>query len=237
MWPFSRPIVPFEQAVYGSFPFWHRGYDLLGRSPGCRPECISALKETCQRLGERLRGVAPPGGLVSRWLADGSWMVIRPFSPGSDDVGRPDAVAFHALFLGGEAARRVGSHPFRLSSAFRDDFGPEETALDAGSLTIPRPTRLEDPEDPRAAAIAEAIGLGRRALVESEGPIDRLAEQVWDRLPRRRRHRRSLATWAYTDAGLFDLVGLPRLTGIDPHDRHLYVVPADPTSQDGGVGC
>jgi hypothetical protein len=164
-------------------------------------------------------------------------MVIRPFSPGSDDVGRPDAVAFHALFLRPEAARRVGNHPYRLLPVFRVDFRPSDTMLDAGSLTISRPPGREVEEDPRAAAIAEAIGLGRRALVESDGPIDRLAEQVWDRLSRRQRHRRSLATWAFTDAGLFDLIGLPRLTGIDPNDRHLFVVPADPTSQASGVRC
>ena len=30
--------VRFEQAVYGSFAFWDRGYALLAHSPGCRPE-------------------------------------------------------------------------------------------------------------------------------------------------------------------------------------------------------
>ena len=33
--------VRFEQAVYGSFPFWDRGYALLAHSPGCRPEWLA----------------------------------------------------------------------------------------------------------------------------------------------------------------------------------------------------
>lgn len=228
MWPFSRPTVPFEQAVYGSFPFWHRGYDLLGRSPGCKAEWISAMKETCQRLGERPRGAAPPSGLVSRWLADGIWMVVHPFSPGSDDVGRPDAVAFHAVFLDPGASRRVDYLPDRLSPAFREEFGADDGALEPGSITIPRPGPDEDPADPRADPIVEAILHGRRALVESDGPIDRLAGQVWARLPSRHRRRRSLATWAFADAGLFDLIGMPRLTGFDPSDRRLLLLPAKP---------
>ncbi|QDV33656.1 hypothetical protein [Tautonia plasticadhaerens] len=231
MWPFPRPPVPFEQAVYGSFPFWHRGYDLLGRSPDCRDPWIRAMKETCQRLGERPRGAAPPAGVVSRWLADGTWMVLHPFSPGSDDVGRPDAVAFHAVFLDADSGRRAGYRPMRLAPAFREDFGPGDGVLAPGSITLPRPGAPLVPDDPRADTVAEALLHGRRALVESGGPIDRLAEQVWERLPVRHRHRRSLATWAFADAGLFDLIGLPRLSGIDPSDRRLLLVPAGPEGQ------
>ncbi|MEW4567929.1 hypothetical protein AB1L88_08690 [Tautonia sp. JC769] len=227
MWPFSHPTIAFEQAVYGTFPFWHRGYDILCSSPGCRAPWLSAMKETCQRLGERLRGAAPPGGLVTRWLDGGTWLVVRPFSPGSDDVGRPDAAAFHALFLGPESARRVRFDPFRLAPVFRVEWGPEATDLPPGSVTLARPSSQDRERDDRIDPIVEAIGRGRRVLIEAEAPIDRLAARVWRALPKRLRHRRSLATWAYTDSGRFDLIGLPRLTGIDVSDRHLLVLPAD----------
>jgi hypothetical protein len=227
MWPFTRPTIAFEQAVYGSFPFWHRGYDILGASPGCQAQWLSAMKETCQRLGERPRGAAPPGGLVTHWLDGGHWLVVRPFSPGSDDVGRPDAVAFHAIFLSPDGAKRVRFDPFRLTSVFRIEWGPEASELPPGTVMVPRlPPRDRDGDD-RLGPIVEAIGRGRRVLVESDIPIDRLAASVWRALPRRIRHRRSLATWAYTDSGRFDLIGLPRLTGIDPTDRQLLVLPAN----------
>ncbi|RUL88487.1 hypothetical protein [Tautonia sociabilis] len=242
-WPFTRPEIGFEQAVYGSFPFWHRGYDLLGRSPGCRPEWVAGMKEACQRLGERRRGESPPGGLVSRWLADGCWMVLRPFSPGSDDVGRPDAVAFHALFLQPKAAATAAFDPFQLLPAFREDFGPDSDALPSGAIALSRSSAGGQPADARVEAIVEALCKGCRVLVESDGPIDPLAGRVWERLPRRVRHRRSLATWAYSDSGIFDLVGLARLTGIDPSDRRLLLLPAaergerPPVAAQGGASA
>ncbi|WP_169976600.1 hypothetical protein [Tautonia rosea] len=228
MWPFTQPTITFEHAVYGSFPFWHRGYDVLGSSPGCRAQWLSVMKDTCQRLGERLRDAAPPEGLVTRWLDDGHWLLLRPFSPGSDDVGRPDAAAFHAIFLSPESAQRVRFDPFRLTSAFRVEWGPETSELQPCTLTLPRPAASDRSRDDRVDLIVEAIGRGRRVLVESDAPIDRLASQVWSKLPKRLRHRRSLATWAYTDCGRFDLLGLPRLTGIDVSDRQLLVLPANP---------
>ena len=51
--------VRFEQAVYGSFPFWHRGYAVLAHSAGCRPEWLAELRTVCQRCGE------PPAGLIA----------------------------------------------------------------------------------------------------------------------------------------------------------------------------
>ena len=52
--------VRFEQAVYGSFAFWDRGYALLAHSPGCRPEWLADFLAACQRFGE------PPGGSARR---------------------------------------------------------------------------------------------------------------------------------------------------------------------------
>ena len=39
-----------EQAVYGSFPFWRRGYGVLARSAGCRAEWLAELRIVCQRI-------------------------------------------------------------------------------------------------------------------------------------------------------------------------------------------
>lgn len=231
MWPFTGTTITFEQAVYGSFPFWHRGYDLLGQSSGCETDWISAMKWTCQHLGERLRGVAPPGGLVTRWLDDGTWLIIRPFSPGTDDFGRPDAVAFHAIFLNPEGARSSRYDPFRLISTFRNDWGPDDAFPPSGSLTIRGRARSDGPLDPRIALVVEALGKGRRVLVEANEPIDKLTSLVWNALPKRLRQRRTFATWAYTDAGIFDVVGLPRLTGVDPTDRRLLIIPLPTTDQ------
>ena len=226
MWPFFRPSLAYEQAIYGSFPFWNRGYDVLGRSPLCQTKWLICMKETCQLLGERFRDAAPPGGLVSRWLEDGTWLLIHPYCSGSDDLGRPDTVAFHGVFLTPENAKLAQFDPFALAQTFREDWGPETSSVLSGTITPVRPKSFRGSEDLRVGPLIEAIRQGQRVLIESIEPIDRLASEVWKALPRRLRHRRSLATWAYTDTGVFDLVGLPRLTGIDPSDQRLFVVSA-----------
>src|SRR3954466_11732952 len=81
--------VRFEQAVYGSFPFWDKGYAILARSPGCRDEWLADLKAACQRYGERPPHAAEAGGLMALRLPSGPWAIIRPSPQGSDDRGRP----------------------------------------------------------------------------------------------------------------------------------------------------
>src|SRR5689334_96278 len=105
------PRVRYEQAVYGSFPFWDRGYAVLARSPGCRPERLADLERACQRYGERPRGAAA-GGLFALRLPSGPWAIIGVGDQGADDRGRPGALAFHALLLTPRDYRRAGCDPF-----------------------------------------------------------------------------------------------------------------------------
>src|SRR4051812_47373710 len=186
--------IRFEQAVYGSFPFWDRGYDVLARSPGCRPEWLADLRAACQRYGERPRGVAEAGGLFALRLAGGPWAIVGPSVQGADDRGRPGALAFHALLLSPRDYRRAGYDPFSLAGALRRQWGPETTSLPSGTWEVTPP----DPpvEDDRGRRIAAALARGRRVAVEADGPIDALAERVWDLLPARVRRRASVATWA-----------------------------------------
>jgi hypothetical protein len=92
--------VRVEQAVYGSFPFWNRGYAVLARSLGCRPEWLAALQTASQRYGERPTGVAEADGLFALRLKRGPWMIVGVSAQGRDDRDRPGALAFHALFVG-----------------------------------------------------------------------------------------------------------------------------------------
>src|SRR5258707_6663213 len=112
----SQPVaIRYEQAVYGSFAFWDKGYAVLAQSPGCRPEWLAELRAACQRFGERPGGVAAVGGLFALRLASGPWMIVGAGSPGSDDRGRPGALAFHALFVSPRDYRRAGCNPFALA--------------------------------------------------------------------------------------------------------------------------
>jgi hypothetical protein len=207
--------IRYEQAVYGSFPFWDRGYAVLTQSAGCRPQWISELRTVCQRFGERPRAVAEAEvrGLFALRLASGPWMIAGVGSPGRDDHGRPGALAFHALFLSSREYRRAECDPFALAGALRTDWSAATQDLPSGTWTITPSGTTSPPADPQAAWIAAALVRGQRVAIEAAAPIDALARQVWHTLPGRIRQKTSVATWAFANGNQFDLVALPRLAG------------------------
>jgi hypothetical protein len=211
-----------EQLVYGSFPFWDRGYDVLARSPGCRPEWVADVLSACRRFGEAPAGAAASPGLFALRLPSGPWAVVGVEPLGFDDRGRPGALAFHALLVDPRDYRRAGSNPFAFAGALRREWS-SGTSLVAVSWPVevipPAPSA-----DPRTSRIVEALSRGRRVAIESAGPIDRLAIEVWAALPESARRRASVATWAFGNANRFDLVALPRLAGVE-FDR-TYLDPA-----------
>src|SRR4051812_37826364 len=215
MKPMVTVQVRYEQAVYGSFPFWDRGYAILAQSPGCRPEWVAELRAACQRFGDRPAGVTVVGGLFALGMASGPWMIVGVASPGSDDRGRPGALAFHALFVSPRDYRRAGCNPFALSSALRDDWTAATGRLPAGSLKVGYVSPPMGLIDPRASKVVAALTRGRRVAIEAAAPIDALAQQVWPALPDRVRRRATLATWAFGNGNRFDLVALPRLAGVE----------------------
>lgn len=201
-----------EQAVYGSFPDWDRGYDLLARSSGCRPDWLDAFRRTCQQYGEPSRG-AEAGGLIVRPLPDRTHLIVRPSAAGSDDHGRPNALAFHALFVSAADLRRLDRSPFLAAPGLRDGWTTATTSLPIGRFAVePRPPRPA--ADRLATAIAAGMGRGVRFAVESPGPIDELASLVWENLGRADRAWKTAATWTFSNSGNFDLLAAPRLKGL-----------------------
>jgi hypothetical protein len=225
--------VRFEQAVYGSFPFWNRGYAVLAHSPGCRPEWLAELRTVCQRFGEPPAGTPHVDGLFALRLQSGPWLVAGVHSQGCDDRGRPGALAFHALFVGRFAYHWVGSDPFRLKHQLRHDWHAEDQhrALPAGRLNGWPATRCGAVPDthPQLREIVSAITHRRRVIVQSSTPIEALARSVWKQLPWAARMRAAIATWAFDIGNGFDLVALPKLAGLvlGPSDMIMALEPAD----------
>ena len=211
-----------EQLVYGSFPFWDRGYDVLARSPGCRDEWAADVLSACRRFGEAPSGVTPSSALFSLPLPSGPRAVVGVEPQGVDDRGRPGALAFHALLIEPRDYRKAGSNPFAFAGALRRDWSAE-TALGAVFWTI-EGMPPSSATDPRTRWIAEVLPKGRRVALESATPIDALAREVWPSLPESTRRKASVATWAFGNANRFDLVALPRLAGVE-FDRS-YADPA-----------
>lgn len=220
----------FEQAVYGSFPFWQRGYAILAQSAGCRPEWLAELRTACQRCGEPPAGALAANSLFALRLKCGPWMIVGVHPQGSDDQGRPGALAFHALFVGPWAYRWIGADPFALAGLLRRDWSAADRdrtlpALTwaAGATAAATPCRDSAASDSRLAPIVEALMQRRRAVVQSHEPIDELARSVWCALPRSVRHRATVATWAFDNTNGFDLVALPKLAGVAVDDSALIL--------------
>jgi hypothetical protein len=225
----------FEQAVYGSFPFWNRGYGVLARSAGCRPEWLATLKAACQRYGERPAGIADVEALFAMRADRGPWMIVGVSPQGCDDAGRPGALAFHALFVGPWTYWRAGADPFVFAGLLRSDWSLADldSTMPPGRALVRRaggdgPDEPATPiDDDRLAAVVAAIADGRRVAVQSAGPIDAMARAVWRALPFGVRRRASVATWAFDNANRFDLVALPKLAGVarEPSDLVLAMQP------------
>jgi hypothetical protein len=227
LWMMTKS-VRYEQAVYGSFPFWNRGYAVLARSAGCRPEWVDALRLAAQRFGEAPTGIAGKECLFATRLARGPWMIAGVFPQGCDDRGRPGALAFHAVFVGHWAYRWVGANPFVFAPVLRGDWSAsdEETPLPSGRLAKQgQGAELAHAgiEDGRIDQIVSALTRGQRVLIPSAEPVTGLAHAVWIKLPGRIRCRTSVATWAFGNANRFDMVAVPRLACIDASPSDLVL--------------
>jgi hypothetical protein len=211
---FWSSAVRFEQAVYGSFGFWDKGYAVLAHSPGCRPEWLADFRAACQNLGERPAGVADASSMFALRLPSGPWAVVGVSPQGLDDRGRPGALAFHGLLIDPREYRKAGYNPFAIAGALQSDWSAGARDLPGGVWTIARGSRAEGGEDPHVPRVAAALVRGQRVALESPSPIDVLARQVWSVLPRRVRKRASVSTWTFGNANRFDLLAAPRLKGL-----------------------
>jgi len=208
MW---KRTVLYEQAVYGNFPFWSRGYGLLAHSAKCEPDWLAALKLACQRFGERPRECADNLGFFAIPQPDGPCMIVGVFPNGRDDQGRPGALVFHALFIPPRAYRKAGYDPFPFVEGLRCDWSSEEidTVLPTGTINVSCEPLCDKQPDRLVEEIARAINGQKKVIVPSLTPIDPLARSVWNLLPVRVRKRASMATFAYDNGNRFDLVALP----------------------------
>jgi hypothetical protein len=217
-------LVEFEQAVYGNFAFWDKGYALLGHSPGCLPDWLVDFKAACQRFGETSGGPLPADALFALRLPSGPWAVVGVTPQGDDDRGRPGALAFHGLFLVASEYRKAGFDPFAMAGALGNDWGPQHTTLPRGSF-LSEPCDATTVDDGDALWAARWLAWGRRVVRESATPIDPLARRVCAALPPRVRRRKSFATLAFSNAGRFDLLAVPRLAGVTLDPSYLVLEP------------
>jgi hypothetical protein len=218
------PIIHAEQAVYGSFPFWSKGYGLLSNSPGCRHEWVREFETVCQLFGEPASGASGDGALLCRRIRHGPWLLVRVASQGADDRGRPGALAFHGLFLTDAEFAKIHFDPFLVLSAFRSDWA-EAAVLEPLSISAGEPER-QSPEWPLAAEL-----LGRGVVIESATPIEEIAMATWRALRLRDRRANSFATLTFRDPLRFSLAAVPRIAE-DVRTSGVHILTPDEALQD-----
>lgn len=204
--------IAYEQAVYGSFSFWDRGYAILARSEGCRVEWLEALRTAAQRFGERPIGVVERSCFFAMRLACGPWMIVGVFPQGRDDKDRPGALAFHAIFVSRWAYWWAGADPFVALPVLRGSWSETDKGLllRPGKLAVsPAQSAPTSATESLAQEIVEQMKCGQKVVIDSAEPIEDLARAIWRRLPGRVRRRASVASWAFCNANQFDLVAIP----------------------------
>ena len=218
-WRKAEPlVVRYEQAVYGSFPFWDKGYAILAQSPGVKPEWLNEFRLACQRFGEQPTSFSEsPSAMFCLRTQSGLFLIVGVGSPGNDDRGRPGALCFHGLFVTAREFRKARFDPFALASALRREWLADEPMLPVGIGAVP-PAVVADvygiDQDIDCRYLTSVLIERRKIAVESSTPIDRLAERVWFHLPEKVRRRSSVATLAFGNGNLFDLVAFPKLSGV-----------------------
>jgi len=213
-----------EQAVYGSFPFWSKGYGLLASSPECRAEWVREFETICQEFGEPTSGASGEGALLCKRLRRGPWLVMRVACQGDDDRGRPGALAFHGIFIPAAEFAKIAYDPFLISHAFQSNWSE---ALSLNALTINADQSQGCSQEwPLAAEL-----LGRSVVIESATPIDDVAKAVWRALKPRERRINSFATLTFRAPLRFSLSAVPRIAE-DVRASGAHILTRDEALQD-----
>jgi hypothetical protein len=209
--------VIIEQAFYGSRG--SGGYRFLARSPGFDDAWLAEAERLCTGFGDRPTGVACPACVFAGPLGKHHVAIVRAADQGTDDAGRPGALAFHLLVLPREAYRGFGGDPFALA----DRLPPKGSASgELPTLALPAeplPPRtvaqvqavLKRPDGPTLLGGAQALVDGGRLVFERPAPDTDLMRDLWTLLPTRTRAELWPASFAFGNALGFSALVVPRL--------------------------
>ena len=210
--------------MYGTFAFRPGGYALLGRSLRCREAWVEAFVEACRRFGEPTRDAEVDGALLCRRLPGGPWMIVGVSDQGTDDRGRPGALAFHAFFLRDRAFHKMGYDPFVVAPRLRRTFSIDDRVQPTVVLEAMPPKA--DPTSPLPRAVA-LLKQGRRVVIRSSVPATEALRAIYRSMPVALRRRKSLATFAGSDADGYDLAVVSESTGLEPGPRTALLDPIE----------
>jgi hypothetical protein len=210
------PDVIIEQAIYGSHGAG--GYRFLARSAGFQEDWLSPAEQLCTGFGERPVGVACPACVFAQPLGKRHVAIVQVADQGSDDAGRPGALGFRLLVIGGAPYTNLIGDPFAAAERFPPPWQArgELPALSWPPVALPPRTVamvqqvLQRPEGPALLGGAQALLDGGRLVFERPAPDAALLQGLWTLLPSSSRAQLWPASFAFGNALGFDAVVVPR---------------------------
>jgi hypothetical protein len=220
---YSMPDIRIEQALYGAQDAG--GYRFLGRSPGFREDWLPEAQRLCTAFGERPTGVACPSAVFARPLDDAHVAIVQIADQGSDDAGRPGALAFRLLVLEQSDYVGLGGDPFVLADRLPPpwDLRGELPILTVPAETLPRRTIAQiqevfkryQPMQPTLLGAVQTLVDGGHVVFERSEPDTDLLRSLWTLLPVNARAETWPASFAFGNALHFDVLVTPKAQGVD----------------------
>ncbi len=219
------PDILIEQALYGNMEAG--GFRFLAKSAGFRDEWLAEAERLCAGFGERPAGVACPGAVFAQPLGRGHVAVVQVADQGSDDAGRPGALAFHLLVLPRSAYAGFGGDPFELARRAPPDWQARGELPTLSWLAEPPPPRTVEQiqgilqrysTESNLLGPAQVLVDGGRLVYERPAPATDLLASLWALLPTRTRCDLWPASFAFGNALRFHAVVVPKAGAGDfPH--------------------
>jgi hypothetical protein len=215
--------ISLEQALYGSRDAG--GYRFLARSPGFREEWLGPAQRLCAGFGERPADVACPAAVFAQPLDADRVAVVQVADQGTDDAGRPGALAFRLLVLSHEAYEFLGGDPFALAERLPP---PWQASGELPALSLPAEAppgrtlaqvqnvleRYRDHQPTLLGSVQALVDGGRVVFVRDE-PDAGLVRALWTLLPTSSRCRLWPASFAFGNALGFDALVVPQVGGVE----------------------
>jgi GTPase-associated protein 1, N-terminal domain type 2 len=217
------PDIRIEQALYGAHDAG--GYRFLARSPGFQEEWLPEAQRLCSAFGERPTGVACPTAVFARPLDNAHVAIVQVADQGSDDAGRPGALAFRLLVLAQSDYVGLGGDPFVLADRLPPSWDPrgELPVLSVPAETPPPRTIAQVQEvfkryqtmQPTLLGAVQTLVDGGHVVFERSEPDTDLLRSLWTLLPINVRAESWPASFAFGNALHFDVLVTPKAQGVD----------------------
>jgi hypothetical protein len=175
-----------EQALYGVAP--GRGYGFLATSPGFLPAWRAAAEKLCTAYGEPAGPF--PGAMFALPLVSGWVAIVEARDQGSDDQGRPGALAFRILAVPVRWYAGLGGDPFWIAEQCPPDWSARDSLVSFSTISPPPPRTvntlrplLRREDSAVLLGGVQALLDGSRLFLARDKPEPELVRALWMLLP------------------------------------------------------